>query len=285
MLRKEIHQENRISWNKATIAHNSHKKDQATFFRAGGSTLFPEEIELLQEINGKTLVHLQCNAGQDTLSLARLGATVRGVDISDTAIDFARQLSSGSAIPAEFTRADIFDWLEQTAKSTERYDIAYSSYGSIVWLSDLKEWATGIKNILHKGGRLVLLDFHPFVMVYDWDWSLAFPYFGNGVPNRDEDGVGDYVALSGKFLTPSGYLPGAMNFKNPHPAVEFQWSIEDILAAVLSAGLKLILYREYPYMNGARLLCSMRETAEGRMYPPPGFPALPLMYGLVAIKE
>src|SRR5688572_15837941 len=106
MLRKGMHEENRVAWNAATAAHNSHKRDQAKFFREGGSTLFPEEIELLGDINGLSLVHLQCNAGQDALSLAGLGATVTAVDISDTAIDFARQLSADSGIPATFIRSD-----------------------------------------------------------------------------------------------------------------------------------------------------------------------------------
>ncbi|BAZ23858.1 putative methyltransferase [Kalymmatonema gypsitolerans NIES-4073] len=85
-LRKDLHEENRLSWNEATKAHNSHKGDQAKFFRLGGSTLFPEEKELLGDIAGLSLVHLQCNAGQDTLSLVQLGAVATGVDISDEAI-------------------------------------------------------------------------------------------------------------------------------------------------------------------------------------------------------
>ena len=69
---REYHEENRLAWNEATKAHNSHKGDQARFLREGGSTLFPEEVALLGDIDGKRLLHLQCNAGQDTLSLARL---------------------------------------------------------------------------------------------------------------------------------------------------------------------------------------------------------------------
>jgi len=88
-----LHEENRLSWNAATEAHNTHKQDQAGFLRERGHTLFPEELELLGNLHGKRLVHLQCNAGQDTLSLAKFGAVVTGVDISDTAIDFALKLS------------------------------------------------------------------------------------------------------------------------------------------------------------------------------------------------
>src|SRR6185295_8428864 len=136
MLRKHMHEDNRIAWNAATEAHNSHKADQAAFFRDGGSTLYPEEIELLGEISGKKTVHLQCNAGQDTLSLARLGAEMTGVDISDTAIDFARRLSADSGISGTFHRSDIFDWMAQRAESGEGFDIAFSSYGAINWLTD-----------------------------------------------------------------------------------------------------------------------------------------------------
>src|SRR5689334_22694442 len=111
MLRKELHEENRLAWNEATVAHNSHKVDQARFLREGGSTLFPEEVELLGDVRGLSLVHLQCNAGQDTLSLARLGARVTGVDISDSAIEFARRLSEESGIAGTFFRSDVYDWL------------------------------------------------------------------------------------------------------------------------------------------------------------------------------
>src|SRR5215467_11974926 len=121
-MRKELHEENRLTWNEATVAHNSHKGDQAAFFRQGGTTLHLEELELLGDLEGRSVVHLQCNSGQDTLSLARLGAHVTGVDISDTAINFARQLSHDSGIPAVFERMDIYDWLEQTKHSTQRFD-------------------------------------------------------------------------------------------------------------------------------------------------------------------
>lgn len=119
-MRKDLHEQNRIAWNAATRVHNSHKRDQAGFFRRGGSTLFPEEVDLLGDVRGKRLVHLQCNAGQDTLSLARLGAEVTGVDISDEAIAFAQRLSAEAGIPAHFIRADVYDWFDDAARSGQR---------------------------------------------------------------------------------------------------------------------------------------------------------------------
>ncbi|MDV6272526.1 hypothetical protein R3Q06_03330 [Rhodococcus erythropolis] len=106
---------NRLSWNAATVAHNSHKGNQAQFFRNGGSTLFPEGVALLGEIAGSSILHLQCNSGQDSLSLAALGANETGVDISDSAIDLARTLSTESGIAAKVERADVSAWLRDAA--------------------------------------------------------------------------------------------------------------------------------------------------------------------------
>src|SRR5689334_16683391 len=101
-----LREANRRSWNAATRAHNSHKGDQARYFREGGSTLRPEELGLLGEVAGLRVVHLLCNSGQDTLSIARLGADVTGVDISDEAITFATQLAVEAGIAATFARDD-----------------------------------------------------------------------------------------------------------------------------------------------------------------------------------
>jgi SAM-dependent methyltransferase len=282
MLRKDLHEENRRAWNAATDAHNSHKHDQATFFREGGSTLYPEEIALLGDIAGRTLLHLQCNAGQDTLSLAQLGAQVTGVDISDTAIAFARRLADESGIPATFVRADIYDWFAQAEGA--QYDIVFASYGALVWLSDIRRWGQGVAGVLRPGGRYVLVEFHPIVAIFDWEWHHAHPYFGEGQTFTYEVGIGDYVAMAGAALAPMGYLEGVQDFQNPHPSHEFQWPVGEVVSALTEAGLAITTLREYPYMNGAKILSAMRELPGGRMYPPEHIPSLPLMYGLVAKK-
>ncbi|WP_017317038.1 class I SAM-dependent methyltransferase [Mastigocladopsis repens] len=283
-LRKELHQENRLSWNEATKGHNSHKGNQAKFFQEGGSTLFPEEKELLGDIAGLSLVHLQCNAGQDTLSLVRLGAIVTGVDISDEAIAFAQKLSQEAGIPASFYRADVFDWLEETAKRGEQFDIAFSSYGAVCWISHLNFWAKRIANVLKPCGRFVVVDFHPVAMMFERDYSHKFPYFREGKPLTWEDGVGDYVAESSGALAPWGYETGIENFRNPYRVHEFQWGIGDIVTALLQAGLTLEVLKEYPYSNGCKLFERMREASGRRMFPPEDVPNLPLMYGMVARK-
>jgi len=280
--RRSLHEQNRLSWNEATRAHNSHKADQAAFFRAGGNKLFPDETELLGELNGKSVLHLQCNAGQDTLSIKQLGAaSVTGVDISDEAIDFARTLSEASGVPAEFHRADVYDWLEQAANRQERWDIVFCSYGAIIWLSDLASWARGIASVLKPGGRFVTVEFHPIEMMFEVDLSLKFPYSTHGRALSWDDGIDDYVAYSGPSLAPSGWQEGVRDFANPHPAHEFHWGVAEIITALLEAGLALEHFREYEYAT-CRIYDAMVELPERKWVLPEGAPRFPLMYSIAA---
>ena len=283
-MRKDLHEENRLSWNAATVAHNSHKGDQAAFFRNGGSTLRPEELGLLGDVKGLSIVHLQCNAGQDTLSIARLEAVVTGVDISDTAIDFARQLSQDSGIPATFERMDIYDWLKETAQSEQRFDIVFCSYGAICWLSNLDTWASGIEKILKPGGRFVTVEFHPVMGMYNEKLERTFDYFADGQPINWEEGVSDYVAMSREGLALDEPLEGVKDFKNPHRVHEFFWGIGEIVTALINAGLQLTTFKEYPYSNGFKPFDTMQALPGRRWSVPEGQPRMPLMFAITAQK-
>ncbi len=280
-MKKELHEQNRLSWNTATVAHNSHKGDQAAFFRDGGSTLFPEELDLLGEIAGLRLLHLQCNAGQDTLSLARLGAQVTGVDISDEAIDFARRLSADANLPARFERADVLDWMPEAAARGERFERVFTSYGAICWLSDLRAWAQGIAGLLAPGGRFTMVEFHPFALYFDPHWKPGYDYFKREA-NLEAAGVGDYVAASGTGLGARHDQPGVVDFANPHPSYEFMWGIGEVVNALVAAGLAIDSLDEYPYANGWKGFDDMEELDGHRMVPPAGMPRLPLMYAIAA---
>ena len=280
MPNKAHHETNRLSWNEGTKAHNSHKGDQAAFFRAGGNTLFPEESRLLGDINGETLLHLQCNCGQDSLSIARhLGGIVTGVDISDEAIRFARKLSRDSGIMARYVRADIYDFF---ANASERFDIVFSSYGALCWLSDLAAWGRGIAGCLKPGGRFVLVDFHPVLVMFDGEWRLKHDYMG-GAHCELESGVGDYVAWTGAAAEIDSLLPGERDFRNPFPGVEFQWGIAEVVTAMLDAGLSLSHLAEYSYCNGFKPMIDMVHLGERQYAMPARFPQnFPLMFSLMA---
>lgn len=282
-VRPDLHEANRRSWNLATAAHNQRKRDQAGWLRAGGELLFPEELELLGDLAGKRLVHLQCNSGQDSLCLARRGATVTGVDISDEAIEFARKLAQDSGIPARFDRADVVDWLAQAAADGHRFDLAFSSYGTIGWLSDLRPWARGIADILVPGGAMVLVEFHPVAFCFDEQRKLTWPYFGGvqGEVIDEPEGVRDYVGRSGEPLAPMGFVASEQEFTNPHPAHAFAWTIADVVTVLLEAGLVLERLCEWPWSNGCRFYADqVLDPATRRWHAGEGVPATPCMFGL-----
>jgi SAM-dependent methyltransferase len=282
---REFRERNRLSWNAATRAHNSHKAHQAAFLRDGGSTLRAEELELLGDVADKRLIHLLCNSGQDSLSLAAMGASVTGVDISDEAIDFAVRLSKESGIEASFVRADVYDWLEQARSLGDRYDLAFASYGALPWLPDLTTWAAGVFEILEPGGRLALIEFHPAAFVFDEQWQPRYPHGTGPTPLEWKEGVGDYVGQSGASLAPSGFEAGSERFENPHPCFEFSWSTSQVVQALVDAGFVLKRFVEYPYANGFRQGEGMRELEGGRFAPPAGFPSIPLMFGVAAVRD
>jgi SAM-dependent methyltransferase len=282
--RADIHEINRRSWNAATVAHNRHKGDQAAFLRAGGTTLFPEEVELLGDLRGRSLVHLQCNAGQDTLCLARLGARATGVDISDEAVAFARRLSAEAGIAAEFERADVYAWLRDASEAGRRFDVAFSSYGVLAWLSDLRAWARGIADVLAPGGRFVLMEFHPVLGMFDPDLSLRHPYSSGGTPIPFAEGIGDYVGDSGDGLLPMVGERDVEGFHNPHPTYEVTWGLGEVMQALIDAGLAISTVREWPYSNGWKPFEQMQPESGRRWRLPDGVPAFPLMFGLVAHK-
>jgi SAM-dependent methyltransferase len=280
----EMHQQNRRSWNHATRAHNAHKGDQAAFLRGGGSTLFPEELELLGDVRGKRVVHLQCNSGQDSLSIAARGAHVLGVDISDEAIEFARTLATGSGIAGRFERADIYDWL---ASTTEQFDIAFASYGALCWLSDVPAWARGVARILAPRGRLVVVEFHPILGLFDDDGRIgAGAGQGGGGARIDwAQGIGDYVAASEGALPAGEHIATSEPYANPEACHEWEWSVADVVDAVARAGLRVERVREWPYSNGCKFFPNMVAMEGSRWKLAEGAPKVPLMYGLVASRD
>ncbi|HEY2743062.1 MAG TPA: class I SAM-dependent methyltransferase, partial [Polyangia bacterium] len=202
----------------------------------------------------------------------------------DEAIGFAGELAAATGIAADFERADVYDWLPRAARERRRFDRVFMTYGVLGWMSDLELLFRGVAAVLEHGGRVVSLEFHPAAMVFDWDLQLRYPYFREAGPYRQQDGIGDYVALAGAALTPSGWLDGEKDFKNPHVVWEFPHAISELVGAALAAGLRIEALREWPYANGFRPFKDMRELAGRRFALPEGKPELPLMLGMVAVK-
>ncbi|MEZ4860994.1 MAG: methyltransferase domain-containing protein [Caldilineaceae bacterium] len=145
-------QANQQLWNAWTPLHEQSPRYRLAEFKAGVSTLRPVERAELTDVAGKSLLHLQCHFGLDTLSWARAGATVTGVDLSDRSIELARALSTEVNIPAIFVCADL---LHLPNRLTGQFDIVFTSYGVLNWLHDLKAWATVITHFLKPGGFFI----------------------------------------------------------------------------------------------------------------------------------
>jgi SAM-dependent methyltransferase len=276
-----LREQNRLSWNAAVPAHASHRPGLAAFLRDGGITLFPEECELLGELAGLRALHLLCGGGHDTLSMARLGADVTGVDLSDEAVALARRLGAECGLPARFVRADVYDYLEGARGAG--FERVYCGYGAICWLRDLAAFARGVAGALAVGGRFVLLEFHPASNMLDAEWRLAYAYPAGG-ERLTLEGVGDYVGAAEGGLSPGGHADGARDFANPHACHLFRWGVGDVVSSLAGAGLAVTALREYPYVNGERPFLRMRPGPGGRWLPPEDVPAVPLMYGLAAVR-
>src|SRR5579859_7207675 len=185
---------NRATWNLWVTRDtgSDHHKDVGRYRRTG-SSLRPIEQAELGDVTGATLLHLQCNLGSETLSWARLGARVTGVDIADDAISFAQALAEedGLADAARFIRSDIYDL---PAVLAERFDIVIATYGALCWAPDLERWAQVAASFVTPGGRLLLVDLHPCGMAMDTDrydprglsLRLSQPYFHTSAPLTEE---------------------------------------------------------------------------------------------------
>ena len=153
---------NRELWDSWAKLHQSPKSDYAAAIqniRAGKLTLTEDIVREVGSVEDTSLLHLQCHLGLDSISWARLGAKVTGVDFSPEAIAFAQSLSDETGVKVDFVCSDIYELAEQYQ---DHFDIVFTSDGVMIWLKDLKGWAEMIYRVLKPGGFLFLRDFHPF---------------------------------------------------------------------------------------------------------------------------
>ncbi len=219
---------NRQLWDQWTEDHIGSSFYDLPAFKAGKSSLNSIELEALSDVKNRSLLHLQCHFGQDSLSWAKLGAKVTGIDFSPKAVSVARNLALELELEARFIQSDVFDLKNQLEG---QFDIVFTSYGAICWLNDLVKWADIITHFLKEGGVFYIVEFHPILFLLDFEnLKLQYDYFSTGMIT--EEAKGSYAAPDS-------------NFKHP----EYTWnhSLEDILTPLLANGLKLLEFKEYPY--------------------------------------
>jgi len=162
---KEYFEINRKTWNEKVLVHAKSDFYNLENFKKGKSSLNKYELEALGDVSGKSLLHLQCHFGQDTMSWSRMGAKCMGVDLSEKGIELATQLNKELALDAKFVCCNVLD---TSTYVKEQFDIVFTSYGVIGWLPDLKPWAFMIAERLKSGGVFYMIEFHPIVWMFDY---------------------------------------------------------------------------------------------------------------------
>ena len=155
---------NRAMWNERVPLHRRSRLYDLPGFKAGALSLSAHEIADLGDVRDRDLVHLQCHFGKDTLSWARLGARVTGLDFSEPAVTAAEELAREISVDARFVIADIYD--APAALDGRRFDIVYTGVGALCWLPDMERWAKVVFDLLRPGGQLYLFEFHPLRWIF-----------------------------------------------------------------------------------------------------------------------
>jgi SAM-dependent methyltransferase len=250
------------AWTAHDLASDHHRAVEVV--RAGGSTLRTIERDELGEVAGKTLLHLQCNMGADTLSWARLGAIVTGVDFSQKAIVSAWLLAKDVGLAARFIAADIYDLPDAL---DERFDLVVSTYGTIGFLPDLVRWAEVVARYVADGGRFLLVDIHPLSLILQQtsqansDLVVARSYFAGGAPEAESVNTGEHAS----------------------PLYTWRHSPGDAVTALARAGLRIAALREYP-CTFWRQFPVLRQDDNGWWRWPDDAPLVPLLYSVSATQ-
>lgn len=266
---------NRANWDERVAVHLGSGGYDLTDLRGGHMSMNAIEERELGTVAGQRVLHLQCHFGRDSLCLAQRGAAaVVGLDFSAPAIEAARGLASelGLASRTGFVRADLYDAKAAIGEAAS-FDLVYVTWGALIWLPDIAEWARIVAHFLKPGGRLYLAEVHPAALVFDDTtqdpegrpgWFA--PYFHAGpleiVDDRD-------------YMDPAARLTNTRTHQFIHP-------IGSVIAALLDAGLKLEWFHEHDAIAWRMFKCQI-EGDDG-LFRWPDKAWLPLAFSLQARK-
>ena len=270
---------NLARWDESVPIHAASAGYDLAGFLRGEKTLYPVEMAEVGDVAGKSLLHLQCHFGMDTLNWARLGATVTGLDFSPAAIERACLLANEIGVTnATFVQANLYDAPDVIHG---KFDIVYTGIGALCWLPDIRRWAQVVAALLKAGGFLYVYEGHPVLWALDNErvddqLVLSEPYFETETPSEY---VGEYTYVDGPPL------------KNTR---DYEWNhgLGEIVTALIDAGLRLeflhehreIAWKALPQLtSGEAINPGSRYTRrEAWQLPPAQRDLCPLMYSLKA---
>ncbi len=258
---------NKETWNKKVSIHSKSEFYNVEGFKKGKTSLNSFELEEVGDVSGKSLLHLQCHFGQDTLSWSRLGAKCTGIDLSDEGIKVAKRLNSELGLNATFIESNLYD---VPKKVKGKFDIVFASYGVIGWLPDLKTWGEIIANKLKNGGVFYLIEFHPIVWMFNYLQTppkLVYPYQNSDVIYEEYKGT--YTNNNADIISR-----------------EYGWNhgLGEVVTALTNAGMHIEFLHEFeksPY----NVFPEMEKTDDGLFKMKKDQQLFPLLYSIKAIKK
>jgi SAM-dependent methyltransferase len=266
--RDEYLEANRANWDERVLIHAWGKFYDVASFKAGQERLQPFEISEVGDVSGKDLVHLQCHFGIDTLSWARRGAQVTGLDFSAPAVEQASKLAAELGLEADFVQSDVYEAVEALGGRT--FDVIYTGRGALNWLPNVGRWAGVAAALVCPGGFLYLCEFHPITEVFgDDDLTVEHDYFQGESP-QVWDEPGTYADLEAETVHNTTY--------------EWNHALGDVVSALVEAGLVLEFLHEHDYTLFPRWPF-LEKSGFDTYRLPEGVPRLPLMYSLRARKR
>ena len=256
---------NRQSWNKRTTIHKDSSFYGLKEFKEGKSSLNKIELEEIGDVKGKSLLHLQCHFGMDTMSWTRLGAKCVGIDLSDEAIKLAREINDELKLDAEFINCNVYDLKNHLDK---KFDIVFTSYGTIGWLPDLKKWAEIISYYLKPGGIFYIADFHPTLWMMDEDFqSIKYNYFNAEIIMDETEGT---------YSDPNAPIK-TINYGWNHP-------FSEIINNLIQQNLKIVHLNEFPY-SPYNCFNNLEQSNDGMWRIKNMNEKLPMLFSIKAIKQ
>lgn len=275
----EYFEANKHLWNQRTAVHKDSAFYDLTGFKAGTNVLTPIELNEIGDVKGKSLLHLQCHFGMDTLSFSRMGAKCTGVDLSDEAIKLAREINEELKLDAKFICCNVYDLLSKNSEAPKvspfggdlegggPFDIVFTSYGTIGWLPDLDPWAKVIVERLKPGGFFYMAEFHPVVWMFDDEFTHIKYYYDNRELIVTEN--------EGTYTDRNADIKGK----------EYSWnhSISEVLNALINAGLRIEFFNEHMY-SPYPCFRNMIETETGQWHIKGMEGKIPMVYSLRARK-
>lgn len=265
------HDTNRARWDERVAIHAASDYYDLDAFRAGKDALRDFELAEVGDVTGKSLLHLQCHIGLDTLSWARHGAAhVVGLDFSEPAVETARGLARSLGLTpdrAAFVAADVYDAAEAVPDSS--YDIVYTGVGALPWLPDIERWAETAASLVAPGGFLYLAEFHPLADALDdaTGSRITHDYFSREA--WVDETPGTYTDVDAPTIH--------------NRSVEWQHPIGEVVSALAAAGLRIELLHEHDVSLVARF-DALEPQGDGYYRFPADRPRIPLMYSLKASR-